>query len=298
MPYDIIEQDGKQCVCRTDASGKPVKTLHCYADREAAVPYLHALYAVEEAKKAVDKNVGGGVDRDKLPASNFVFPDTRTFPVVIAKDVEDAVSSWGRYRGSHSFDEFKRRLTALAKRLGFASALPKEWKKSEEELLLAAVKAIYDQGTQNMWTGLSHNAWQDRIQDIIPLRLIEEDIATQKSLIEKGQIDQFGWGLWVDHSPTRVVGNCLMREVIPSGRSCFEMGELFDSSVKASTMSIGYYYDQEDGEYKWVMVYERSALEQTKAINARTFFHIKRREMKSDAAIQAILQEMAEANNG
>lgn len=299
MPYKIVSQDNKFCVCKTDADGKPIKTLHCYDNHAAAVPYMRALYAAEEGKiaKAIDPNVGGGVDREKLPASHFVFPDTRTFPIVTAGDVMDAVHSWGRYRGKHSFEEFKRRLIALAKRLGFASSLPKDWKesKSMEMLLEMAVKAAYDQSRLDIWTGLSHNAWQDRQEDIIPLRLIEADIATQKSLIESGVMDQFGWGLWVDHNPSRIVGNCLMRELIPNGRSCFEMGEVFDNSVKADTMSIGYYYDMVNGEYKWVTVYERSALEQTKAINARTFFHIRRRELKSDAAINAILKEMAEA---
>lgn len=80
-------------------------------------------------EKAKDPNVGGGVDRAKLKDSDFVFSDTRTFPVVTPGDVSDAVSSWGRYKGPHSFDDFKRNLTALAHRKGpsFVSALPAEW---------------------------------------------------------------------------------------------------------------------------------------------------------------------------
>lgn len=80
--------------------------------------------------KAVDPNVGGGVDRAKLKASDFVFPAEKKFPVVTSGDVSDAVSSWGRYKGAKSFDSFKSALTALAKRKGFESALPAEWKKT------------------------------------------------------------------------------------------------------------------------------------------------------------------------
>jgi 2'-5' RNA ligase len=85
--------------------------------------------------KAKDPNVGGGVDRSKLKDSDFVFPDSRTFPVVTPGDVSDAASSWGRYRGEHSFEEFKKRLTALAKRKGeeFVKQLPEKWKEEKQE---------------------------------------------------------------------------------------------------------------------------------------------------------------------
>lgn len=90
-------------------------------------------------KRDFDPAVGGGVDRDKLAASDFVFGDERVFPVVTPGDVADAVSSWGRYKGSKSFDTFKSKLTALAKRKGpaFAEQLPKEWTKKTAEADLA-----------------------------------------------------------------------------------------------------------------------------------------------------------------
>lgn len=92
-------------------------------------------------KRDVDPNVGGGVDRDKLSDSDFVFSDSRTFPIVTPADVSDAVHSWGRYRGPHSFEEFQRRLIALCRRKGaaFVAALPDEWKQNK------SVKAI-DEG--------------------------------------------------------------------------------------------------------------------------------------------------------
>lgn len=86
---------------------------------------------------AVDKNVGGGVDRNKIPKQDFVFPEDAPdggFPIVKARDVEDAVNSWGRYKGSRSFSEFKSRLTAIAKRKGFSSSLPDSWKTASQEI--------------------------------------------------------------------------------------------------------------------------------------------------------------------
>lgn len=90
-------------------------------------------------KRDFDANVGGGVDRDQLDAGDFVFGDERAFPIVTPGDVPDAVSSWGRYEGEHSFKAFKRSLTALANRKGpdFAAKLPKEWSKKRVDAELA-----------------------------------------------------------------------------------------------------------------------------------------------------------------
>lgn len=79
--------------------------------------------------KAISPNIGGGVDRNELKDSDFAIPGERKFPVVIPKDVKDAVSSWGRYKGPVDFETFKKNLTALAKRKGadFVKALPASW---------------------------------------------------------------------------------------------------------------------------------------------------------------------------
>ena len=69
----------------------------------------------------------GGKKRSALKDSDFLDPKRRSFPVMSAQDVKDAVSSWGRYKGSMSFDEFKAKLTRRAKKIGAESALPKSW---------------------------------------------------------------------------------------------------------------------------------------------------------------------------
>ena len=86
----------------------------------------------------------GGVRRTELGDSDFVFPEERAFPVMTSKDVKDAVSSWGRYRGDETFETFKKRLTALAKRKDMEDALPAEWRqetKGEEPFDPFAIKA-------------------------------------------------------------------------------------------------------------------------------------------------------------
>ncbi len=69
----------------------------------------------------------GGKKRSALKDSDFLDPKRRSFPVMSAQDVKDAVSSWGRYKGSMTFDEFKAKLTRRAKKIGAEGALPKSW---------------------------------------------------------------------------------------------------------------------------------------------------------------------------
>ena len=71
----------------------------------------------------------GGKKRSDLKDSDFIDPKKRSFPVMSCKDVKDAVSSWGRYTGSMTFEQFKSKLTARAKKLGCEGSLPKSWKK-------------------------------------------------------------------------------------------------------------------------------------------------------------------------
>jgi hypothetical protein len=85
---------------------------------------------------AVDPNVGGGVDRAKLKAEDFVDPDGRRFPIATCSDVPDAVSSYGRANPKIPYAKFKARLTAIAKRKG--CDLPESWKAGEKMAALMA----------------------------------------------------------------------------------------------------------------------------------------------------------------
>jgi len=43
------------------------------------------------------------------------------------KDVKDAVSTWGMYKGPMSFETFKSKIKSRAKKLGCEGSLPKSW---------------------------------------------------------------------------------------------------------------------------------------------------------------------------
>lgn len=80
--------------------------------------------------EAVDPNVGGGVDRSKIPAADFAGKN-RSFPIVTPGDVADAARSIGRAGpDDYSSDELKRRIIAIARRKGdaFVAKLPKAWR--------------------------------------------------------------------------------------------------------------------------------------------------------------------------
>ena len=71
------------------------------------------------------------VDINYLKDSDFLFPANRSFPILTASDVEDAVSNFGRASGSMSYDEFKIKLVSFVKNKGpeFVEALPQDIKK-------------------------------------------------------------------------------------------------------------------------------------------------------------------------
>ena len=92
------------------------------------------------AKALADRNTTPK-EREAMPAGDFVLPETRNFPVVTPDDIPAAVSSWGRYRGPVTFEEFKRQLIALAIRKGrdFYAALPQAWRDEMEKSVRKAL---------------------------------------------------------------------------------------------------------------------------------------------------------------
>lgn len=105
---------------------------------DAPEPCERAYVPVGEAglaERQMDKNVGGGTDRDKLPAEDFA-GKARSFPIVTPQDVADAAASMGRAgANNYSTDELKRRIIAIAQRKGaaFVAQLPDAWKQAAHE---------------------------------------------------------------------------------------------------------------------------------------------------------------------
>jgi cobalamin biosynthesis protein CobT len=67
-----------------------------------------------------------GQKRSDLKNSDFLFPETKSFPIVSPSDVKDAISNYGRMRGDMTYDAFLRKLYNFCKKKGkeFVAALP------------------------------------------------------------------------------------------------------------------------------------------------------------------------------
>lgn len=67
-------------------------------------------------------------ERNAAPKTSYVDSERRSFPILKKEDVGAAVHAWGRYKGKMSFEQFKAKLTRMAKDRGWESELPDEWK--------------------------------------------------------------------------------------------------------------------------------------------------------------------------
>jgi hypothetical protein len=92
--------------------------------------------------EAVGQKRFGGKPRTTLKDSDFLDPERRSFPVMSCQDVKDAVSSWGRYKGDMTFEQFKDRLTRKAKSIGCEKALPEKWKEESDAALTEEQKKL------------------------------------------------------------------------------------------------------------------------------------------------------------
>ncbi len=83
-------------------------------------------------KRNFDPGVGGGVDRDKLPKSDFADPEQRKYPIVTPKDVEDAAGLVGH---ADNPTEVKANIIRIAHAKGpeFVAKLPENWKETKVE---------------------------------------------------------------------------------------------------------------------------------------------------------------------
>lgn len=85
-----------------------------------------------------------GIKRGDLKDSDFLFPETRSFPIVTPRDIPDAISNFGRMKGPMSYEAFLAKLYKFAKKKGpeFVAALPKATK---EKLGIKACEMMNDE---------------------------------------------------------------------------------------------------------------------------------------------------------
>jgi len=72
-----------------------------------------------------------GTKRSELKDSDFLFPESRSFPIVSPQDVRDAINNYGRMGGKMAYDTFIKKLYQKAKNKGpeFVAAIPESTKK-------------------------------------------------------------------------------------------------------------------------------------------------------------------------
>ena len=71
----------------------------------------------------------GDKKRSELKDSDFLFPDSRSFPIMSEQDVRDAISNFGRMKAPMSYEAFLKKLYHKAKSKGFEGGIPESTKK-------------------------------------------------------------------------------------------------------------------------------------------------------------------------
>lgn len=71
----------------------------------------------------------GGKKRSDLKDSDFLFPESRSFPIMSEQDVRDAINNFGRMKGGMSYEAFLKKLYQKAKSKGFEGGIPESTRK-------------------------------------------------------------------------------------------------------------------------------------------------------------------------
>ncbi len=71
----------------------------------------------------------GGVKRSKLQNSDFLYPETRSFPIMTTNDVQNAIHDFGRSKSADTYDTFIHKLWNKAKSKGLQSGVPESTRK-------------------------------------------------------------------------------------------------------------------------------------------------------------------------
>lgn len=125
-----------------------------FPDQKQRLGYCYTAW--KEAKKKAMASLGEGADemlfgyecpeciaaqktysgkkRSELKDSDFLFPETRSFPIVSPQDVRDAINNFGRMGGNMSYDAFIKLLYKKARSKGqaFVDAIPDKTKKEHK----------------------------------------------------------------------------------------------------------------------------------------------------------------------
>lgn len=229
----------------------------------------------------------GGKKRSKLADDVFAGPD-RSFPIVTAQDVRDAVASLGRTK--HDKAAVKRGIIRRARAIGATDALPESWR----EKSFAVFK---DHTGAYRWIARTTTAYRDRDQEIIAAAALDQD--SQRMMATK----QFGPLRWwhvgapdpanpeVPWGPGLDIGDCDYSVLI--GRTRVESGTFKSAALAEQVaqiaddleMSPGFFHalndPTPDGVFRAIRTFERSVVPTRygRASNLFTGFTVKESRM-------------------
>lgn len=91
--------------------------------------FYEILNSISETVSSAAQKTYKGQKRSNLKDSDFLFPETRSFPIVTPNDVPDAISNFGRMKGKMSYDAFLKKLyNKIKNKPDFVAALPEATK--------------------------------------------------------------------------------------------------------------------------------------------------------------------------
>lgn len=193
------------------------------------------------------------------------------------------------YRGNKYEGPGAEKALAELKRLYDKEGMEEPGEEDHADHMDKAATSIAKFDSEWVWAGISHNAYQDRVDDILPLAMLQRDTERQTKAIEAGRLPDFG-GLWVDHDSEREIGKCLFKAIVPTTRMVLEAGVIRPRAGEALAgrnwpMSIGYLYKLKGAEYTEFVQYERSVIVKMQQVNPLTSFRVYQREAATPSAL-------------
>lgn len=187
----------------------------------------------------------GGKTRTTLPDSAFAGPD-RSFPIMTAQDVRDAVRSLGRTK--HDKAAVKRGIIRRARAIGATDALPTSWR----ERSAAPSFTVYKSANGPLrWIARTTTAYRDRDREILPIATLDADSQRMTATKQYGPLRWWHvgrpnaldaaapWGAGLD------LGTCDFSMQI--GRTRVESGTFKDAAIAARVAATASHYELSPG---------------------------------------------------
>ncbi len=256
----------------------------------------------ERRQRRRRKETYGGTPRGKLRESVFAGPD-RSFPIVTAQDVRDAVRSLGRTK--HDKAVVKRGIIRRARAIGAMDALPDRWREkgagsvrqSPKRVCLPSLPAVdsiapslivfKDAHGVDRWAAITTTAYQDKDQEWISCKAIRAVVAAGDASGERGPLR-----FW--HVPGLDLGDCDYQAALDGGRLLLESGTFRSKAAarigqKAAQlgyqMSPGFLHTRKEprgGIFDHIALFERSFVPPGRASNPYTRLLTKEVRMLTD----------------